>query len=335
MSFVDFFWERVGGGEEGCHVAVPFLFCFFLSAFREMWQGKDNNTTLLSRPPLSGRFTTVHASTTTETRGGKVCGEGFTPPPQFDFLRQSSRVVDLHLGYALLLPAGWTGGQDASWWLLLAPVFMLLRWIGHAVPFLTPVRRVLTVVGGLLSLAALLLSASGTLTQALSSLRGGGAVAYALAPVAFIFTYFGYLAPASLLPGAVARAWRGEGFNKPRKKPRKSWIAARLALAGGKDGGGVLRAGQRDADGGAAEAAAEVEKEKKTKRMWMAIGTAAMAISMATGSDVPIFLCFFAQLFKADPSKLMQVMIDKETRRVQGRAGLADRAGASSQKKVV
>ena len=252
------------------------------------------------------------------------------PPPQFDFLRANRPAwLDLHLGYALLLPAGWTGGQDASWWLLLAPVFMLLRWIGHAVSFLTPVRRVLTVVGGLLSLAALLLSASGTLTQALSSLRGGGAVAYALAPVAFIFTYFGYLAPASLLPGAVARAWRGEGFNKPRKKPRKSWIAARLALAGGKDGGGESSGGGSGTLTAeeAAEAAAEAEKEKKTKRMWMVIGTAAMAISMATGSDVPIFLCFFAQLFKADPSKLMQVMIDKgDPSRAKAEQELADKA---------
>jgi hypothetical protein len=33
--------------------------------------------------------------------------------------------------------------------------------------------------------------------------------------------------------------------------------------------------------------------------------------SIASGSDVPIFACFFAQLFLKDPAKLMQVMIDK------------------------
>ena len=29
------------------------------------------------------------------------------------------------------------GGEGASWWLLLAPIFMCLRWLGHNVGFLT------------------------------------------------------------------------------------------------------------------------------------------------------------------------------------------------------
>ena len=56
----------------------------------------------------------------------------------------------------------------------------------------------------------------------------------------------------------------------------------------------------------AAEAAAEEAREKKQQRMWQIIGALAMGVSIATGSDVPIFLCFFAQLFKADPSQLLQ-----------------------------
>ena len=36
-----------------------------------------------------------------------------------------------------------------------------------------------------------------------------------------------------------------------------------------------------------------------------------MACSLVTGSDLPVFVCFFAQLLKADPGALLQVMIDK------------------------
>ena len=240
--------------------------------------------------------------------------------------------LDIHLGYAILLPAGAAGGDGASWWLLLAPLFMSLRWVGHNFAMMTQVRRGVAVGGGMLALGALLMSASGTLTQALSGLRGGGGFAYALAPVAFILTYFGYLAPASLLPGAIARAWRGEGFNKPRKKG-SSWLATRLGTlgVGGKEGvarvgsgkGGALTAEE------ALEAAAEEAAEKKQKRIWTVIGTAAMMVSIATGSDVPIFACFFAQLFKADPSKLLQVMIDKgDPARAEMDQKMADKAGS-------
>jgi hypothetical protein len=214
---------------------------------------------------------------------------------------------------------------------------MCLRWLGHSLTFLTPVRRGVAVVGGLLALAALLMSASGTLTQALSGLRGGGATGYALAPVAFFLTYFVFLAPASLLPGAIARAWRGEGFNKPRKKDA-SWIVKRLGAVTGLGGGGKAKVGS--GPGGAlteeeaAAAAEEEEKEKKQKRMWTIIGFGAMAVSIATGSDVPIFLCFFAQLFKADPSQLMQVMIDKgDPLRAEMDQKLADKAGSIFGKK--
>ena len=56
---------------------------------------------------------------------------------------------------------------------------------------------------------------------------------------------------------------------------------------------------------------AALEKERLKKRTWQVLGVLAMGVSLATGSDVPIFLCFFAQLLKADPGALLQVMIDK------------------------
>ena len=92
------------------------------------------------------------------------------------------------------------------------------------------------------------------------------------------------MAPAALLPGAVARAWRGEGFDKPRDST---------------------------ANAPKPMTPEEEAKEKANKRFWTLAGVAAMAVSLATGSDAPVFVVFFAQLFKADPSKLMQVMIDK------------------------
>ena len=228
------------------------------------------------------------------------------PPPRMEFNReQRAAWLDLHLGYAILAPAGATGGEGASWWLLLAPFFMLARFSCAKIGFLTQPRRWFAVVGGAAALAALLMSASGTLTQALGGLRGGGVLGYVLAPVTFALVYVFYLAPAALLPGAIARAWRGEGYSKPRR-----------------------RMNPNTAD---PEATAE---EARARKAWTVIGVVAMGISLTTGSDVPVFLCFFAQLFKADPSKLLQVMIDKgEPARAEMDQAIADKAAGLFKRK--
>ena len=160
-------------------------------------------------------------------------------------------------------------------------------------------------MGGVASLGALLMSASGTLTQALGGLRGGGYIGYLLAPVTFALVYVFYLAPAALLPGTIARAFRGEGYSKPRRKA-------------------VVKDDKA------------TEEEIRAKKWWTVIGVGAMAISVATGSDVPVFVCFFAQLFKADPSKLMQVMIDKgEPARAEMDQAIADKAAGLFKNKDV
>ena len=227
------------------------------------------------------------------------------PPPRMEFNReQRAAWLDLHLGYAILAPAGATGGEGASWWLLLAPFFMLARFSCAKIGFLTQPRRWFAVVGGAAALAALLMSASGTLTQALGGLRGGGYVGYVLAPVTFALVYAFYLAPAALLPGAIARAWRGEGYSKPRRRVNPNPNP---------------------------EATAE---EARARKAWTVIGVVAMGISLTTGSDVPVFLCFFAQLFKADPSKLLQVMIDKgEPARAEMDQAIADKAAGLFKRK--
>jgi len=213
----------------------------------------------------------------------------------FPFARANRKAwLDVHLGYALLCPAGAVGGEGASWWLLLAPFVMFCRFVGERFAFFKTPRRVLAVVGGAVALAAVTFSASASLTQALASLRAGGAVGVALAPFAFAATFAFYLAPAALLPGAIARAWRGEGEWAKDAKADAARLEkeARLEKTSSSD-------------------PAALEKERAKKRTWQVLGVLAMGVSLATGSDVPIFLCFFAQLLKADPGALLQVMIDK------------------------
>ena len=221
----------------------------------------------------------------------------------FPFLRANRTAwLDVHLGYALLCPAGAVGGEGASWWLLLPPIVMALRFAGERLAFMKQPRRILAVVGGALALAAVTLSASASLTQALASLRAGGAVGVALAPAAFAATFAFYLAPAALLPGAIMRAWRGEGEWATGTSVSKPSVSKRVENA----------------------------EERGRKRTWQVLGVVAMIASLATGSDVPIFLCFFAQLLKADPGALLQVMIDKgDKNRAAFDVRVADAAAAA------
>ena len=209
----------------------------------------------------------------------------------FSFYRENRIAwLDLHLGYALLCPAGAVGGDGASWWLLLAPVVMALRFVGERFGVLKFLRRVLAVVGGVVALGAVLFSASASLTQALGSARAGGAVALLLSPIAFAVTFAFYLAPASLLPAAIKKAFKGDG-----------------AWAGDDVDGSTVKSTENIKPPTSEEEAAE----QRLKRTWQVLGVVAFGVSLATGSDVPIFLCFFAQLLKQNPGDMLQIFIDK------------------------
>ena len=227
--------------------------------------------------------------------------EGAAPP--LPFLRaERSAWLDLHLGYALLCPAGAVGGEGASWWLLLAPAFMLARFATRALPFGASLRRVAQGLGSVAALCGLLFSASGALTQAIASARVGGVIhAVVFAPVAFAATYLLFLAPASLLPSAALRAWRGEGFEREKKSPFSAPRSERTLE--------------------------EASRERRKKRFWLVVGVLSAIVSVATGSDAPVFAAFFAQLLNADPGKLLDVMIDKgDERRAAFDRKVADEA---------
>ena len=121
-------------------------------------------------------------------------------------------------------------------------------------------KRVVCVVGGAACLAALLANASATLKLALAGLECGGWVAYALAPLAFLATFLFYLAPAALLPGAISRAWRGEGFDKPRLKDEDETAAMLLSLTKG-SGTGSSTDSSTDSNAAARSVAAAKEAD--------------------------------------------------------------------------
>jgi hypothetical protein len=131
-------------------------------------------------------------------------------------------------------------------------------------------------------------------------------------------------------------AWRGEGYSKPRKKSKKGaaeekseaeqaqekkvqrmWTgtASHVLPTTSKDAIYLKRRGFKMSVDDVAGKRFKMHVDDVAGNMSLTlrtgIGFASMALSMATGSDIPIFAVFFAQLLKADPSKLMQVMIDK------------------------
>jgi general stress protein CsbA len=233
-----------------------------------------------------------------------------------------SRWVDVYVMYAFLVPAGISAGEHSSYWLVLAPVFMVYRFlfsknrelnneepsshenrtnfflskiIGKGLRktsnILKRLHKYSKIVFASLAFVLLIISGSATLHQSLSALAGADvALRILLSPFAISVTFLAYFAPALLLPRYISRTFRS-------KVIIKSTIAAE----------NVVLITQEDQE------ALEAKKlvEAKNKKWWLLIGFIAMGISAFTGSDLPIVFAFALQLFKANPDALITAIAEK------------------------
>ena len=236
------------------------------------------------------------------------------------------RWLDVHVCYAFLLPAGISAGEHSSYWLVLAPAFMLYRFLfreddrseerenGGAKTgmfsrfsaissFLSPAGRGLStfvliarrvhkytkIVFASLALALLIVSGSATLHQSLTALNGGGmALRVLLSPFAIGVAFLGYFAPAALLPRYISNVFS-------RKITADEVNAPKAPLS----------------EEERIKLEIKKESEKKNRKWWLLIGFIAMGMSAFTGSDLPIVIAFAAQLCKANPDALLTAMAEK------------------------
>lgn len=246
----------------------------------------------------------------------KPAYDGVSQPFEFERACRSAW-MDFHIGYMLLVPAGAYGGEGSSWWVMTAPIMMLARWIGgRRGKVFKRVKRVAVVMFGVVGLATLLMSASTTLVKALGALRGGGALGLALGPFAMCMSYVFYLAPASLIPRAIVRAWNGTIDDDVNDRAAIEEAEAKA---------------KRDAE----KTPEELAKEKRRKRVNLIVGFAAFGATLATGSDLPLLILFAFQLLKVHPEELMNAVINKGSpERLEMEQAIADKfAGVFSTKK--
>ena len=219
--------------------------------------------------------------------------------------------LDFHVGYMLLVPAGAYGGEGSSWWVMTAPILMALRWLGgRRGKIFKTARRACVVVFGVVGLATLLLSTSTTLTKALGALRGGGAVGFILGPFAMAMAYVFYVAPACLLPRAIARAWTNTLD----------------------DDAPIAETSEEDKN----KTPEQIAKEKRKKRVNLIVGFVAVGATLATGSDLPLLILFAFQLLKVDPEDFVNAIINKGSpERMEMEQAIADKfAGVFADKKT-
>ena len=247
------------------------------------------------------------------------------------------RWLDVHVCYAFLLPAGISAGEHSSYWLVLAPAFMLYRFLcreervtkssgedfnatttrkrqllfsssSSSSPFfafLSPVGR------GWSALALILRRAHKYAKIVLASLALALLVASGSATLHQSLTALsggGMALRVLLSPFAIGVAFLGY-FAPAALLPR--YISRVFSRK-------VISADEEEATRKArltkeerVELETKRETEKKNRKWWLLIGFIAMGISAFTGSDLPIVLAFAAQLLKANPNALLTAMADK------------------------
>lgn len=244
------------------------------------------------------------------------------------------RWLDVHVCYAFLLPAGISAGEHSSYWLVLAPAFMLYRFLcreervtsnakedfnatttkrqllfssSSSSPFfafLSPVGR------GWSALALILRRAHKYAKIVLASLALALLVASGSATLHQSLTALsggGMALRVLLSPFAIGVAFLCY-FAPAALLPRYiSRVFSRKIISADEETTRKARLTKEER----VELETKRETEKKNRKWWLLIGFIAMGISAFTGSDLPIVLAFAAQLLKANPDALLTAMAEK------------------------
>ena len=244
------------------------------------------------------------------------------------------RWLDVHVCYAFLLPAGISAGEHSSYWLVLAPAFMLYRFLcreervtssakedfnatttkrqllfssSSSSPFfafLSPVGR------GWSALALILRRAHKYAKIVLASLALALLVASGSATLHQSLTALsggGMALRVLLSPFAIGVAFLCY-FAPAALLPRYiSRVFSRKIISADEETTRKARLTKEER----VELETKREIEKKNRKWWLLIGFIAMGISAFTGSDLPIVLAFAAQLLKANPDALLTAMAEK------------------------
>ena len=247
------------------------------------------------------------------------------------------RWLDVHVCYAFLLPAGISAGEHSSYWLVLAPAFMLYRFLcreervtkssgedfnatttrkrqllfssssssSPLFAFFSPVGR------GWSALALILRRAHKYAKIVLASLALALLVASGSATLHQSLTALsggGMALRVLLSPFAIGVAFLGY-FAPAALLPRYiSRVFSRKIISADEE---ETTRKARLTKEERVELETKRETEKKNRKWWLLIGFFAMGISAFTGSDLPIVLAFAAQLLKANPDALLTAMAEK------------------------
>ena len=246
------------------------------------------------------------------------------------------RWLDVHVCYAFLLPAGISAGEHSSYWLVLAPAFMLYRFLcreervtkssGEDFNATTTTKRPLlfsssssspffaffSPVGrGWSALALILRRAHKYAKIVLASLALALLVASGSATLHQSLTALsggGMALRVLLSPFAIGVAFLGY-FAPAALLPRYiSRVFSRKVISADEE---ETTRKARLTKEERVELETKRETEKKNRKWWLLIGFIAMGISAFTGSDLPIVLAFAAQLLKANPDALLTAMAEK------------------------
>lgn len=323
-------------------VVLPILFVMYLVR-KWRYEGDVERRILLSASSgddgrNSGSSGSGSSNDDKTSSGGGANNARTTPTMKMMSYSRSmrGRWLDVHVCYAFLLPAGISAGEHSSYWLVLAPAFMLYRFLcreervtkssgedfnatttrkrqllfssSSSSPFFaffSPVGR------GWSALALILRRAHKYAKIVLASLALALLVASGSATLHQSLTALsggGMVLRVLLSPFAIGVAFLGY-FAPAALLPRYiSRVFSRKIISADEE---ETTRKARLTKEERVELETKRETEKKNRKWWLLIGFIAMGISAFTGSDLPIVLAFAAQLLKANPDALLTAMAEK------------------------